>query len=226
MSAPCRATSSASRASATERAESWCNSCQALRARRRPFDDVDSSPNFDIRRLSNPRATSATVKRRIVARRKCDGSLHAAPVLAADLEQRAGDLPQRAHAHRVHQHLEHVARCRSPPAAGAASMAGASAAWRAWKSRSRVSWDCFSSSVERASSMCSGTGSPCGLRKVLTPMMRVLAGVLEHLVVHALFLDLAALVAGLHRAQHAAALGDASRTPSAPLPPPARSARR
>jgi hypothetical protein len=38
---------------------------------------------------------------------------------------------------------------------------------------------------------------------------RVLAGVLEHLVVHALVLDLAALVAGLHRAQHAAALGDA-----------------
>jgi hypothetical protein len=36
----------------------------------------------------------------------------------------------------------------------------------------------------------------------------VLAGVLEHLVVHALFLDLAALVAGLHRAQHAAAVGD------------------
>jgi hypothetical protein len=36
-----------------------------------------------------------------------------------------------------------------------------------------------------------------------------LAGVLEHLVVHALVLDAAALVAGLHRAQHAAALGDA-----------------
>jgi hypothetical protein len=38
---------------------------------------------------------------------------------------------------------------------------------------------------------------------------RVLARVLEHLVVHRLFLDLAALVAGLHRAQHAAALADA-----------------
>jgi hypothetical protein len=36
----------------------------------------------------------------------------------------------------------------------------------------------------------------------------VLAGVLEHLVVHALFLDLAALVARFHRTQYAAALGD------------------
>jgi hypothetical protein len=36
----------------------------------------------------------------------------------------------------------------------------------------------------------------------------VLAGVLEHLVVHALVLDFPALVAALHRAQHAAALGE------------------
>ena len=33
---------------------------------------------------------------------------HIAPVLAADLKQRIGDLPQRADPHRVHQHLEHV----------------------------------------------------------------------------------------------------------------------
>ena len=34
--------------------------------------------------------------------------LHAAPVLAADLEQRVGDLPERADAHRVYQHRKHV----------------------------------------------------------------------------------------------------------------------
>ena len=36
-----------------------------------------------------------------------------------------------------------------------------------------------------------------------------LAGVLEHFVVHALVLDAPALVAGFHRAQHAASLGNA-----------------
>ena len=35
--------------------------------------------------------------------------LHAPPVLSAHLEQRARDLSQRAHPHRFHQHLEHVA---------------------------------------------------------------------------------------------------------------------
>src|SRR5690606_33969417 len=49
--------------------------------------------------------------------------------------------------------------------------AGASLAWRSWKSASRASWLRFSSSVERASSMCPETGSPCGLRKVFTPMI-------------------------------------------------------
>jgi hypothetical protein len=52
-----------------------------------------------------------------------------------------------------------------------ASCTGACLAWRAWKSRSRLSWLCFSSSVLRANSRASGTGSPLGLRKVLTPMM-------------------------------------------------------
>ena len=49
------------------------------------------------------------------------------------------------------------------------SIAGASAAWRAWNSASRRSWLCFSSSVERCSSMGVSVASPCGLRKVLTP---------------------------------------------------------
>src|SRR5689334_9748382 len=34
--------------------------------------------------------------------------LHVAAVLPADLEERAGDLPERADPHGVHQHLEHV----------------------------------------------------------------------------------------------------------------------
>ena len=36
-------------------------------------------------------------------------SLHIAPVLPTHFKQRVGDLAQRAHAHRVHQHREHVA---------------------------------------------------------------------------------------------------------------------
>jgi hypothetical protein len=51
------------------------------------------------------------------------------------------------------------------------SAAGASLAWRFWKSARRLSCDCFSSSVERASSSVSGVGSPFGLRKVFTPMI-------------------------------------------------------
>src|SRR3990167_8808023 len=51
------------------------------------------------------------------------------------------------------------------------SIAGASLACSAWKSARRFNWLCFSSSVERASSSVSCTASPCGLRKVLTPMM-------------------------------------------------------
>src|SRR5215207_7527855 len=40
--------------------------------------------------------------------RDIDPASHAAAVLAADLEQRIRDLPERAHAHRLHQHLEDV----------------------------------------------------------------------------------------------------------------------
>ena len=48
----------------------------------------------------------------------------------------------------------------------------------------------------------------CGLRKVLTPMIGSDAVVLAPLVQHRLVLDLAALVAGLHRAEHPAAVAD------------------
>jgi hypothetical protein len=49
------------------------------------------------------------------------------------------------------------------------SIAGASLAWRLWNSRRRLSCDCFSSSVERISSIVRGRSSPCGFLKVLTP---------------------------------------------------------
>jgi hypothetical protein len=78
----------------------------------------------------------------------------------------------------------------------------------AWNSARRFSCDCFSASVERASS---SAAAPVAVRVAegVDADDRVFAGVLLHLVVHRLFLDLAALVAGLHRAEHAAALGDA-----------------
>jgi signal transduction histidine kinase len=53
----------------------------------------------------------------------------------------------------------------------ASRAAGASAACRAWKSRTRSSWDFFSSSVARARGIdAAAAASACGLRKVLTPM--------------------------------------------------------
>ena len=49
--------------------------------------------------------------------------------------------------------------------------AGAWLACWAWKASRRLSWFYFSSSVERANSSLSCTWSPCGLRKVFTPMI-------------------------------------------------------
>jgi hypothetical protein len=34
--------------------------------------------------------------------------LHAAPVLLTHFKQRVRDLPQRTHAHGIHQHLKHI----------------------------------------------------------------------------------------------------------------------
>ncbi|SLI04390.1 Uncharacterised protein [Mycobacteroides abscessus subsp. abscessus] len=57
--------------------------------------------------------------------------------------------------------------------ATSSSRASAACAWvrcLRWNSRTRSSWDCFSRSVARASSSVR-SGSPCGLRKVFTPMI-------------------------------------------------------
>ena len=66
----------------------------------------------------------------------------------------------------------------------------------------------FSSSVERASSIVCGVVVGVRIAEGVDADDRVAAVVLPVLVEQRLFLDLAALVAGLHRAQHAAALGD------------------
>src|SRR5262245_40104072 len=49
------------------------------------------------------------------------------------------------------------------------SIAGEAPAFPPWNSARRLSCDCFSSSVDRISSIFSGTGSPCGFLKVFTP---------------------------------------------------------
>jgi hypothetical protein len=134
-------------------------------------------------------------------------SPHAAPVLPAHLEQRVGDLPQRAAAHRVHQHREDVA-------------VGDHGLLQALQHRRRLgAWRCVEVGqalqlalllVLGRTRQLDGLGHRVAVRVAegVDADDGVLAGVLEHLVVHALFLDLAALVAGFHRAQHAAALGD------------------
>ena len=98
------------------------------------------------------------------------------------------------------------AACRSR-----ASAAGRSSAWRGLEVAQPVELRPASpSSVARASSSVGrARRRRRGLRKVLTPTIGSDAVVLALLVEHRLVLDPAALVAGLHRAEHAAALGDA-----------------
>ena len=90
-----------------------------------------------------------------------------------------------------------------------ASAAGASPACRCWKRGEPLRAATPSPrAVERASAIVCGAASACGAAERVDADDRIAAVVLLVLVVHRLFLDLAALVAGLHRAQHAAALGD------------------
>ena len=101
------------------------------------------------------------------------------------------------------------------------------AACRAWKSRSRSSCDCFSSSVAAGQlDGRRGRRSRVGREERVDADDRQRAVVLALLVEHRLVLDAAALVAGLHGAEHAAALGRSARTRPAPPPRPGRSARR
>ena len=99
-------------------------------------------------------------------------ALHAAPVLPADLEQRVGDLAERADAHRVHQHLEHVAVVDHRLLQALQHRPALRRRGAAWKSAQALQLRLLllvgrARQLER---VC-GTGSPCGLRKVLTPMI-------------------------------------------------------
>ena len=89
----------------------------------------------------------------------------------------------------------------------AASAACASSACRCWKSRTRLSWDFFSSSVragQRGRGGCGRVGARVAEGVDADDRQRPV--VLALLVQHGLVLDLAPLVAGLHRAEHPAAL--------------------
>src|SRR5947209_9293363 len=134
--------------------------------------------------------------------------LHAAPVLAAHPEERLRDLTERADAHRVHQHGEDVAVVddRLLKALQQARRVGCVARMEVVEA------------LELRFLLVLGRARELeALRHRIAMRVaegvdaddRVLAGVLEHLVVEAFLLDLAALVAGFHRTEHAAALGDA-----------------
>ena len=86
--------------------------------------------------------------------------------------------------------------------------AAASVAWRAWKSSSRSSWRLLLLLGRPRQLDLGGAGGDLADEGV-HPDDRQRPVVLAVLVEHRLVLDPPALVAGLHRAQHAAALGDA-----------------
>ena len=132
-----------------------------------------------------------------------------AAVAPADVEQRLGDLAEAAAAHGVHQDLEQVVAARAPRRAAGRARPVARPAWRAWKSRRRRQLSTASRRrSQRASSSVPGTSPDSGLRNVFTPTMGSEPSCLRVLVEHGLVLDAAPLVAGLHGAEHAAALAD------------------
>src|SRR5688572_24607133 len=139
--------------------------------------------------------------------RRGPSSLHAAPILAPDLEERVRDLAERADARRVHQHLEDVG-------------IGDHGLAQALQRRGRlvlVARVEVGEPLELALLLLGGRACQLELRRNRVSVRiaervdaddRIRAVVLAVLVVEALFLDLAALVAGLHRTQHAAAARD------------------
>ena len=92
---------------------------------------ADAAPRC-ARAESSRGSTSLTSKPRATRRRAAAASddlaveLHVAPVLPADLVERARDLPERADPHRLHQLGEHVAAATRRLPAAARSAAGAS----------------------------------------------------------------------------------------------------
>src|SRR5258706_3766436 len=164
-----------------------------------------------LTRLPSPRPVVPSSPVRVaIAESRCPmaAASHAAAVLPAHFEQRMGDLPQRADTYRIHQHLEHVAvvddRLLQP--------------LQRRRGFARMQPMELGEALQLRLLLLLGGARQLdvlGHRLAVRVAEGVhaddgqLAGVLLHLVVHRLFLDLAALVAGLHGAQHAAALCDA-----------------
>src|SRR5687768_6911460 len=70
------------------------------------------NPEMPTMRASSPSAYStsvgSSVRQTIRVGNKGEGELHVPAIATAHLEERMRDLAERADAHRVHQHLEHV----------------------------------------------------------------------------------------------------------------------
>src|SRR5208337_4872307 len=131
--------------------------------------------------------------------------LHVSAVLAADLVEGGGDLSERAAARRVHQHGEQVlvgdggvaqALQRGRRRFGVAGLEGAQAGELA-----------FLLVLRGALQRRRGFGRRLGVEEDVDADDRIAAVVLHVLVVQRFVLDAAPLIAGLHGAEHAAALG-------------------
>src|SRR5438067_3424328 len=154
-----------------------------------------------LTRLPSPRPVVPSSPVRVaIAESRCPMvTSHVAAVLPAHFEQRVGDLPERADAHGVHQHCEHVAivdhgllqalQHRRRPVRMPPVEVGQARKLRLLLFLGGTSeLDVVGHRV--AVRVAEGVHADDG----------VLAGVLLHLVVHRLFLDLAALIAGFHGA--------------------------
>ena len=132
--------------------------------------------------------------------------LHAAPVLAADFVQRRADLAERAALDRIDQHGEDVAvldhRLLELLQHGR-RLVGIAGVEVAQALDLRLLF-----LVGRARQFDFLLGHALRIEEGIDADDRVGAVVLLVLVIHRLFLDLAALVAGFHGAEHAAATGD------------------
>ena len=114
---------------------------------------------------------------------------------------------------RLHTRAASIKTANTLPPPRAVSLSAARAAWassrcRSWKSRTRFSWDFFSSLGAAGQRDRRRLRLRVRVAEGVDADERQRAVVLALLVEHGLVLDLAALVAGLHRAEHPAAGAD------------------
>src|SRR5438445_5917710 len=165
-----------------------------------------SSPSTPRRRSS-----AASCSRSWRAGKRCSPTrspeLHVAAVLAADFEQGVGDLPERADPYRIHQHGEDVLianHCLAQPFKHVRRLLRISRLKIAQAFQLRLLF--LFGRTDQLEFLRRRVG--VRVAEAVDADDRVGAVVLPVLVVERLFLDLAALVAGLHGAEHAAAAGD------------------